>query len=113
MPRWNIDNLITHICAAALIVDGFEVDVADLRTDLKLDNRECVYQFLPHSGHLLILFPRIKQYFSELGCRVDPPSEAERVKLKLTKAEAASHWLAKLKLPLKFPKLRTGSNKKR
>lgn len=40
MPRWNTDNLATHICAAALIVDGFEVDVNDLRNDLKLENRE-------------------------------------------------------------------------
>lgn len=40
MTRWHVDNLITHIAAAALIVDGFEVDVDDLRNDLKLDNRE-------------------------------------------------------------------------
>ena len=42
MPRWNTDNLITHICAAALIVDNFEVDVSDIRNDLKLENRESV-----------------------------------------------------------------------
>jgi DNA-directed RNA polymerase I subunit RPA49 len=40
MPRWNIDNLMTHIAAAALIVDDFEVDVNDLRDDLKLENKE-------------------------------------------------------------------------
>lgn len=43
MTRWNIDNLMTHICAAALIVDNFEVDVNDLRDDLKLENKEYVY----------------------------------------------------------------------
>jgi DNA-directed RNA polymerase I subunit RPA49 len=42
MPRWNTDNLITHIAAAALIVDDFEVDVNDLRDDLKVDNKEYV-----------------------------------------------------------------------
>lgn len=42
MPRWNIDNLMTHICAAALIIDDFEVDVNDLRDDLKLENKEYV-----------------------------------------------------------------------
>jgi hypothetical protein len=42
MPRWNIDNLMTHIAAAALIVDDFEVDVNDLRDDLKLENKEYV-----------------------------------------------------------------------
>lgn len=40
MPRWNIDNLMTHICAAALIVDNFEVDVNELREDLRLENRQ-------------------------------------------------------------------------
>jgi hypothetical protein len=42
MPRWNIDNLMTHVAAAALIVDDFEVDVNDLREDLKIENKECV-----------------------------------------------------------------------
>lgn len=42
MPRWNIDNLVTHIAAAALIVDDHEVDVGDLREDLKLENKEYV-----------------------------------------------------------------------
>jgi hypothetical protein len=42
MPRWNVDNLHTHIAAAALIVDDFEVDVNDLRDDLKIDNKEYV-----------------------------------------------------------------------
>jgi len=40
MPRWNVDNLMTHIAAAALIVDDHAVDVNDLREDLKLENKE-------------------------------------------------------------------------
>jgi hypothetical protein len=40
MPRWNVDNMITHACAAALIVDDNEVDVNDLRDDFKVDNKE-------------------------------------------------------------------------
>jgi hypothetical protein len=42
MPRWNVDNMMTHIAAAALIVDDNEVDVNDLRDDLKIDNKEYV-----------------------------------------------------------------------
>jgi hypothetical protein len=42
MPRWNIDNLMTHVAAAALVVDDFEVDVNDLREDLKIENKEYV-----------------------------------------------------------------------
>lgn len=49
MPRWNIDNLITHVAAAALIVDDNEVDVNDLREDLKLENKE--YAFHPISPY--------------------------------------------------------------
>ncbi|KAH7074603.1 DNA-directed RNA polymeras-like protein I 49 kDa polypeptide [Paraphoma chrysanthemicola] len=87
MPRWNIDNLMTHIAAAALIVDNFEVDVNDLRDDLKLENKE------------------IKAYFQELGCRVNNPTATELAKYKLTKAESINHSIAKLKLPLQFPKV--------
>ena len=46
MPRWNIDNLMTHVAAAALIVDDFEVDVNDLREDLKIENKECVPRWI-------------------------------------------------------------------
>lgn len=31
---------MTHACALALVVDGFEVDVSDLRDDLKLETKE-------------------------------------------------------------------------
>jgi DNA-directed RNA polymerase I subunit RPA49 len=56
---------------------------------------------------------RIKQYFAELGCRLNLPTEADRTKLKITKAESSSHTIAKLKLPLKFPQLGRGPPKKR
>ena len=42
MSRWHVDNLMTHIAAAALTVDDYEVDVNDLREDLKLENKEYV-----------------------------------------------------------------------
>ena len=40
LTRWNIDYLLTHIAAAALIVDNYEVDMNDLREDLKLELKE-------------------------------------------------------------------------
>ncbi|KAF2446126.1 DNA-directed RNA polymeras-like protein I 49 kDa polypeptide [Karstenula rhodostoma CBS 690.94] len=95
LPRWNIDNLMTHACAAALMVDDFEVDVNDLREDFKIENKQ------------------IKQYFSELGCRLNVPTEGDRTKLKITKAESNSHTIAKLRLPLRFPTLRRGPPKRR
>ena len=46
------------------------------------------------------------QYFRELGCKVEVPTESERMKMKIIKAEAPVHRLAKLRLPLDFPKNR-------
>jgi DNA-directed RNA polymerase I subunit RPA49 len=40
MTRWHIDNLMTHIAAATLIIEDYEVDVNDLREDLRLANKE-------------------------------------------------------------------------
>ncbi|KAH0544411.1 hypothetical protein FGG08_001437 [Glutinoglossum americanum] len=88
MTKWHVDNLITHIAAIALIVDGFEVDIYDLKEDLKLETKE------------------ITQYFQEIGCKVQLPTEKERERMKLTKAEATLHKLAKLRIPLEFPKTR-------
>lgn len=48
---------------------------------------------------------RIKQYFAELGCKLTPPTQTDLTNLKLTKAESINHFVAKLKLPLTFPKL--------
>ncbi|KAL6160092.1 DNA-directed RNA polymerase I subunit rpa49 [Exserohilum turcicum] len=87
MPRWNVDYLMTHIAAAALIVDDQAVDVNDLREDLKLENKE------------------IKQYFAELGCKLTAPTQTDLTNMKLTKAESVNHFIAKLKLPLTFPKV--------
>jgi DNA-directed RNA polymerase I subunit RPA49 len=39
-----MDNMITHACAAALVVDDNEVDVNDLRDDFKVDNKQYVHQ---------------------------------------------------------------------
>lgn len=49
---------------------------------------------------------RISTYFAEIGARVGPPTAAELVRMKLTKAEGSMHRIARLKLPLEFPKQR-------
>ena len=50
----------------------------------------------------------------EIGCRVNNPTETERNKMKISKAETVNHSMAKLKLPLMFPKAaRSGPAKKR
>ncbi|KAE8146015.1 A49-like RNA polymerase I associated factor-domain-containing protein [Aspergillus avenaceus] len=70
-------------------------DPSDLRDDLHLEN------------------PVITQYFRELGCRIDKIREAEFAKwnIKGGKAEAAARRVARLKVPLVFPKVSRGGKK--
>lgn len=84
---WQLDNLRTHICALAITIDDFTTDVSDIKEDLRLENKS------------------IRKYFKEIGARVVNPTEAERMKMKISKAEGVGHQLAKLRLPLQFPKL--------
>ncbi|KAL4807815.1 A49-like RNA polymerase I associated factor-domain-containing protein [Aspergillus unguis] len=72
-------------------------DPSDLRDDLQLDNADIV------------------QLFRELGCRVDKPRETEFAKFGVRggKAEAATRRVARLKLPVEFPKVSRGGGKRR
>lgn len=79
---------MTHICALALTLDNFTTDTHDIREDLKLEGKN------------------VQTYFQELGCGVDRPTEIERGKLKITRVEGAGHRIARLRLPLVFPKMR-------
>ncbi|KAH7001997.1 RNA polymerase I associated factor, A49-like protein [Ilyonectria destructans] len=86
MRKFHIDLLITHCCTFACIIDNFEVDTQNLRDDLKLDQKT------------------INQYFHEIGGRVKPVVNRE---LKTTVQ------LARLTLPLNFPKQRHIAPKRR
>lgn len=49
----------------------------------------------------------MNQYYSELGCKVSPPSEKERAKFGLKdKAAAQGHTVARLTIPPVWPKQR-------
>ncbi|CAG9996515.1 unnamed protein product [Clonostachys byssicola] len=86
MRKYHIDLLMTHCCAFACIVDNFEVDTQNLRDDLRVDQKT------------------INGYFREIGARVKPVSN---------KAEGKTLQLARLTLPLDFPKQRHIAPKKR
>lgn len=79
MRKFHIDLLMTHCCAFAAIVDNFEVDTQNLKDDLHLDQKA------------------INSYFHEIGGRVKPVTN---------KQEGRTTHLAKLRLPLDFPKQR-------
>lgn len=93
--KWHHDNLTTHILALTLVLDNFVTDSHDIREDLKLETKD------------------ISKYYAELGCTVALPTEGERVALNLKKVEAGTHRLAKLRLPLVFPKMRVPAARKK
>lgn len=77
MRKVHIDLLMTHCCVFASIIDNYEVNTFDLREDLKLDQKQ------------------INQYFFEIGARVRQSKAGDKV-----------NHIAKLALPLQFPKMR-------
>ncbi|WXC65730.1 hypothetical protein SNK03_011520 [Fusarium graminearum] len=86
MRKFHIDLLITHCCVFASIIDNFEVDTQNLRDDLKIDQKT------------------MNSYFHEIGGRVKPVTNKE------TKTTVS---LARLALPLNFPKQRHIAPKRR
>jgi DNA-directed RNA polymerase I subunit RPA49 len=77
MRKAHIDLLMTHCCVFASIIDNFEVNTLDLREDLKLEQKQ------------------LDQYFLEVGGR-----------MRKSKVEGNVNHIAKLALPLQFPKMR-------
>lgn len=90
ISKFQQDLLITHCCALAMLVDNYEVEYFDLRMDLSLEPRE------------------MAQYFMEIGAKIFPMPEATRKTLGLEKAMAAQRKVAKLRIPLDFPKVTYG-----
>ena len=94
MPKQMADSLIMYLCALAMIIDNTEVNMWDLKEDLKLETKEMAL------------------YFTEIGAKIGPLGEAERRKLGLEKAAAAQHKVAKLKGPLAYPRVSGGRPQK-
>jgi len=84
MRKTHVDLLMTHCCAFACIVDNFEVNTLDLREDLKLEQKQ------------------INQYFMEIGARIKQKKTGDKL-----------DTIAKLALPLQFPKMRVPATKRR
>ena len=84
------DCLIMYCCALAIMVDNTEVNMWDLKEDLKLETKQ------------------MSLYFTEIGAKVGHLGEVERKRLGLEKAAAAQHRVAKMKGPLVYPIIRGG-----
>ncbi|KAK2791691.1 DNA-directed RNA polymerase I subunit rpa49 [Onygenales sp. PD_12] len=105
LSKTDITLLHTTICALSLHIPpasgaGFAsnelaTDPADLRDDLRLD------------------FQTVCQYFRELGCKVDKPRETEFVRWGIkSKVEAGARRVAKLRVPVEFPKVSRGGGRR-
>ena len=89
LNKWHQDNLITHILALTLIIDGFTVDTLQIQKDLKLEAKQ------------------IAEYYHELGCVVTVPrTKLHLERMGISKAEAHGRRVAMLKVPLVIPKQR-------
>ena len=77
MRKSHVDLLMTHCCVFASIVDNFEVNMFDLREDLKLEQKQ------------------LQLYFKEIGARIKQSKDGDKMT-----------YIAKLALPLSFPKMR-------
>lgn len=84
MRKTHVDLLMTHVCVFAMLIDNFEVNTADLREDLKLGEQR-----------------QMNQYFMEIGARI-----------KQTKKEGLTDYVAQLTLPLQFPQMRVVRGRK-
>ncbi|KAJ5665449.1 uncharacterized protein N7477_007897 [Penicillium maclennaniae] len=113
LSKHDLTLLHTTICALSLHIppqpakDGgssslggnapneLATDPSDLRDDLRLDANT------------------VQQYFRELGCRIDKPRETEFKKwnIKGGKAEAQARRIARLRIPVEFPKVSRGGRK--
>ncbi|KAI6271769.1 hypothetical protein MCOR27_008651 [Pyricularia oryzae] len=82
MRKIHADLIMTTCCVLASIIDSFEVDTFDLREDLQLEQKQ------------------LNSYFAEIGARTKPVVNGDK---KTT--------IAKLALPLQFPKVSMGRRK--
>jgi DNA-directed RNA polymerase I subunit RPA49 len=83
MRKTHVDLLMTHCCVFASIIDNFEVNTLDLKEDLKLEQKQ------------------MAQYFMEIGARMTQSKKGGRI-----------DHIARLALPLQFPKVRQARSKR-
>jgi len=106
LNKWQHDNLLTHMAAISLYIDGYKTDTFDLQEDLKLKSKQYDLHIRFHFDTMLTLI-RMSQFFHELGCQIRSPTEKEWPEFRIpNKAQAAQRKIAVLRIPLDFPKTR-------
>ena len=90
LNSFSVTLLLTTIFALTLCIDNQTTDTLAIKEDLKLEQKQ------------------VNTLMQELGATVGPPTETERTRMGWGKTEAKVHLMAKLRLPLVWPKLRLG-----
>ncbi|PWW78118.1 RNA polymerase I associated factor, A49-like protein [Tuber magnatum] len=80
------NKILYHMAVLCLMVDQYDVDIFELKNDLGLQPKELTLAF------------------KEVGCLIREFTKPQYTAMKMTKAEAAQHKRAVLKIPLEFPK---------
>jgi len=88
-------KLLTHLFALCLRVDGYATEIGVLAADL----------------HMPVV--KAAQLFKSLGCRLEIATTQERAASGMTLKEAQESKKAVLRIPLEFPKPRSGKTGKR
>lgn len=104
------DKLLFYILALALHIEGFEMDLEVLASELKLSPRECAQRACPagparggapHPHAAPRRFPRrLGEQVRHLGCSVATKAE------KSEDGKMGTAYIAKLDVPLSFPRPR-------
>ncbi|CRK20146.1 hypothetical protein BN1723_017834, partial [Verticillium longisporum] len=84
--KFHMDLIMTLCAALSCIIDNFETEPRDLREDLRLDSKT------------------MNQYFQEIGAKIGQRKAA---------GEAKAQPVAKLAMPLVFPKMSRGAPMRR
>ena len=110
MSKADITLLHTTICALSLHIPPMSSRDGSTITRGSNSPIELVTDTADLRDDLLVQDSTVLQYFRELGCRVNKPREAEFAVLGIKggKVEAAARRIARLRLPLEFPKSRHG-----
>ncbi|KAL7276886.1 DNA-directed RNA polymerase I subunit rpa49 [Rhizina undulata] len=85
VPPSLANKLLYYMVVLCLMVDGYDVDLFELKQDLEVQPKELIMAF------------------KEVGCSVRELTKTQYTAMKMTKAEAAQHRRAVLKIPLEFP----------
>lgn len=101
------DKVVCYLFVLCLTIDNYTTDINQLAQDLQIKPNKYV------SWTQYKLTIRATELFKTVGCKIVGLTESEREHRGITKSEAKTYKLAKLKCPPEFPKVRRPKAKRR